>query len=634
MPATATTMSQSLCSHLKVSSPSITTSICKTRSSVRALSTSSISAFKSRQKLIKPVRVEGRKRATDVVVRAVQPQTESETPTAVSTESETANSIKEQARSIAKDALKDFSDIVARTNFDDMAGTTNEILAMEREMVIGTHRDRIVEMLSKLIVNESDKQEFTKLTGRVAAVIRAWYNHRFDGLMEHYSYFDPVGGAQRLKKERLSASEVDAMEIRLLKEVVGLMEKSNYKPLSLKEYQIATSCEYLINLPIEVNKKKLDSNIWKRFFSSEGVALKSEELPDDGMHYLLFRRGVGVDKTTDLFIDQKIDVLIGRMWMFLLTRLGIRTPEEPSAEAANMAALAVKLQRESKLQHKGPGSVETSDDEGDMHELVRDRVDQKGRVHFERIRLETLPLLDLFGLTTIQEPTFERIIVLYRPSSGKRLKAGSLGDRTLNFKQFKSIPMADVEMVLPEKKSPGLTPRDTLNYVISAVGGLAALFVGFEVKNFDLTVTYTIGAAVFAYFSKLYSAYQSKVTAYNQAMSNAMYGKQLDSGHGTLLNICHQVVEQEVKEVIIAFYILMTQGKASQLELDERCEDLMASEFDEHVNFDVADACNKLVALGLVTQDSHNRYVPVSLPRANEIIGVTTEEIMAKVVPT
>ncbi|CAI7877589.1 unnamed protein product [Closterium sp. NIES-54] len=544
------------------------------------------------------------------------------------------------AKALATDTFKDFTDIVARTNLDDMQPISrNEVLAMEKEMVIVTHRDRIINLLSSLIVNESDKTEFDKLCNRVAAVIRAWYNLRFDRLMERYSYFDPVGGKQRVKNEKLNEEQLNRMEGEVLQEVVALLQKSNYKPMSMEEYRVATSCSYLINLPIVVNKKKLDSGLFERFYASGATDLNPEELPDNGKHYLLFRRGVGVDKTTDLFIDPKIDVLISRLWLFVITRLGLKKDEEVTVTTTTedpVGRLAHQLQKEAKAAHVGRGSVDSSDDEdvGENDPLVAKRRDAAGKLHYERIRLENLPVKDLIGLTTIQEPTFERVIVVYRPTSGKKVKPGKLGDRTIEFKQFKSIPMADIEMVLPEKKNPGLTPRDTVNYMISAIGGLTALFVSFKIEKFDVAVAYTIGAAVFAYFSKMYTAYQSKMAAYNQAMMNAMYAKQLDSGNGTLLNIFHQVIEQEVKEVIISFYILMTQGKATLQELDERCEDLMMSEFNEQLDFDVADACNKLTALGLVTLDSAGFYSPVSLKRANEMIGVTTEEIMSKVVPT
>lgn len=86
-----------------------------------------------------------------------------------------------------------------------------------------------------------------------------------------------------------------------------------------------------------------------------------------------------------------------------------------------------------------------------------------------------------------------------------------------------------------------------------------------------------------------------------------------------------------MKEVIISFYILMEQGKATMEDLDNRCEELMESEFDEKCNFDVVDAINKLEKLGVVSRDSLGRVYCQSLRRANEIIGTTTEEMVGKV---
>lgn len=38
--------------------------------------------------------------------------------------------------------------------------------------------------------------------------------------------------------------------------------------------------------------------------------------------YVIFRRGVGLDKTTDYFIMQKLDLLISRTWNWILQKVG------------------------------------------------------------------------------------------------------------------------------------------------------------------------------------------------------------------------------------------------------------------------------------------------------------------------
>ncbi|WVZ06324.1 hypothetical protein V8G54_019670 [Vigna mungo] len=117
---------------------------------------------------------------------------------------------------------------------------------------------------------------------------------------------------------------------------------------------------------------------------------------------------------------------------------------------------------------------------------------------------------------------------------------------------------------------------------------------------------------------------------YQNLITQSMYDKQLDSGKGTLLHLCDDVIQQEVKEVIVSFFILMEQGKATRQDLDQWCEELIKEEFGEDCNFDVDDAVEKLEKLGIVTRDSVGRYQCVGLKRANEIIGTTTEELVLK----
>uniref|UniRef100_A0A453K4Z0 Uncharacterized protein n=1 Tax=Aegilops tauschii subsp. strangulata TaxID=200361 RepID=A0A453K4Z0_AEGTS len=115
-------------------------------------------------------------------------------------------------------------------------------------------------------------------------------------------------------------------------------------------------------------------------------------------------------------------------------------------------------------------------------------------------------------------------------------------------------------------------------------------------------------------------------------ITKSMYDKQLDSGKGTLLHLCDDVIQQEVwvKEVIISYYILMEQGKATIQDLDLHCEELIKEEFGAECNFDVHDAVKKLEKLGIVHRDSIGRILCAPLKRANEIIGTTTEEMVTR----
>nr|XP_009593055.2 uncharacterized protein LOC104089787 [Nicotiana tomentosiformis] len=190
--------------------------------------------------------------------------------------------------------------------------------------------------------------------------------------------------------------------------------------------------------------------------------------------------------------------------------------------------------------------------------------------------------------------------------------------------------MADLEIVLPEKRNPSLTPMDWVKFLVSAIVGLVAVVGSLELPKADFWVIFAVLSTVIGYCAKTYFTFQQNMATYQNLITQSMYDKQLDSGRGTLLHLCDDVIQQEVKEVIISFFILMEQGKATLQDLDLRCEELLKEEFGVSCNFDVDDAVQKLDKLGIVARDTIGRYYCVGLKRANEIIGTTTEELVLK----
>ncbi|KAJ6880222.1 hypothetical protein NC652_033538 [Populus alba x Populus x berolinensis] len=437
-----------------------------------------------------------------------------------------------------------------------------EVIELERESVIPILKPRLIMTLANLIEHGTDRAEFVKLCKRVEYTIRAWYLLQFEDLMQLYSLFDPVSGAKKLEQQKLSPTEIDVLEQNFL--------------------------TYLF---------QLDKKLLKTYFADH----PHENLPDFSDKYIIFRRGIGIDKTTDYFVLEKVDMLIGRLWGSLL----------------RVTRLDKIFARKSRGHHKK--DLKKNDD-------LNSKEDQDD-LFVERIRLEKMDLSvkNLLRKTTIQEPTFDRIIVVYRKAAPK-----SKTERGIYVKHFKNIPMADLEIVLPEKKNPGLTPMDWVKFLVSAVVGLVAVSGSVEMPKADLWVIFAILSTVVGYCAKTYFTFQQNMASYQNLITQSMYDKQLDSGKGTLLHLCDDVIQQEVKEVIISYFILMEQGKATRQDLDLRCEQLIKEEFGESCNFDVDDAVEKLEKLGIVARDSLGRYFCVSLRRANEIIGTTTEELVLK----
>ncbi|VAI14595.1 unnamed protein product [Triticum turgidum subsp. durum] len=417
-------------------------------------------------------------------------------------------------------------------------GVAREVVRMEKEAVIPIIKPKLVMKLADLIEHEVDRNEFLKLCKKVEYTIRAWYLLQFDDLMQLYSLFDPVNGEKRLEQQNLTPEEIDTLEFNFM--------------------------TYLFQ-------------------------------------YIIFRRGVGFDRTTDYFVMEKVDVLISRVWSSLqrVTRIDRLFSKKPQSKSRN--------------------DIKKTD------EIIEDTEEQE--LFVERIRLEKIELSikNLMSKMTIQEPTFDRMIVVYR-QAGMKAKPS----RGIFVKHFKNIPMADMEIVLPEKKNPTLTPMDWVKFLISAVIGLVTLVGSLEMPKADVWVVIAIMSGVIGYCAKIYFTFQQNMTLYQNLITKSMYDKQLDSGKGTLLHLCDDVIQQEVKEVIISYYILMEQGKATIQDLDLHCEELIKEEFGAECNFDVHDAVKKLEKLGIVHRDSIGRILCAPLKRANEIIGTTTEEMVMR----
>jgi len=417
-----------------------------------------------------------------------------------------------------------------------------------------------------------------------------------------------------LQQRELSPAKVDKLEQRFLKILFKVMEKSNFQILNDAEVALAQAGQYLVNMPIAVDKSKLDKKLFTSYFKENKV----DEVPSYADQYVIFRRGIGIDKTTDYFVMPKLNLLIERSWNWILGKLGLHKVK--NEEVVHVHSLSRK--RSQIQETSGDGVQKEENGSGSNGTELR----------FERIRIQNMDISfkNLFTQNTVQEPTFDRMIVVYRGASKPHHILDPLGDRSIHIRHFRNIPLADMELVLPEKKNPGLTPMDWVKLSISAVLGLVALVGSTESGKGDIMVLIAVLGGIIGYIAKIYFTFQANLVLYQNLITKSLYDKQLDSGRGTLLHLCDDVIQQEVKEVIMAYFVLMSQGKATKQELDKRCEDLMTSKFGEKCDFDVEDALEKLEKLEIITKDVNGKYFHQPLRKANEAIGETTDELVVR----
>ncbi|KAL6533559.1 hypothetical protein OROMI_027671 [Orobanche minor] len=296
-----------------------------------------------------------------------------------------------------------------------------------------------------------------------------------------YSLFDPVHGTQKLEQQNLSSDEIDILEQNFLTYLFQVafgnsmvMEKSNFKIATDEEIDVAHSGQYLLNLPITVDESKLDKKLLKSFFESH----PHENLPDFADKYVIFRRGIGIDKTTDYFFMEKVDVIIARFWAWILRKTRLE-----------------------KVLSRSSSSRQKKDTKKDYEIISEAEYDE---LYVERIRLENMELSfrNLLSKITIQEPTFDRIIVVYRRASS-RIK----GERGIYVKHFKNIPMADMEIVLVGflHPMPGHIEFSLMMPSLAKFVSFRVAVVGsIEMPKADPWVIFAILSTVIGYCAKIY----------------------------------------------------------------------------------------------------------------------------------
>jgi hypothetical protein len=123
-----------------------------------------------------------------------------------------------------------------------------------------------------------------------------------------------------------------------------------------------------------------------------------------------------------------------------------------------------------------------------------------------------------------------------------------------------------------------------------------------------------IGAGAFMF--RQYSNYSFRKLKYQKRVSDNVYFKNVNNNAGVFETLINAAEEQETKEVILAYHVLLTSGSAANAaELDHRIEAWLKSAFGIDVDFEVSDALRKLEGLGFLAQNE-GRIAVVPLPDA------------------
>ena len=283
------------------------------------------------------------------------------------------------------------------------------------------------------------------------------------------------------------------------------------------------------------------------------------------------------------------------------------------------------------LAEEKPADVE---EEGAAEEEEHQFPDQERSVIFDDRYIDritpkhvTRSIFSVLRRHTIQEPTFLQLVILFRyatPEPVKRLFCKKPEpppkDRSIYIKQFRDIPMADLEVVYPEKRL-SMKPIELIKFAITGLVGVVVVVVKAVGRGLVMgPVAVVISLATLGgYCAKIAVGWKNSRNRYEQLVTHSLYHKNLDNDLGVIFYLMDSLEEQEFKEAVLGYYFLWLNGPKTMDDLDAECEQYIKDEFGIEVDFEVDDALDKLLAVNLVTERD-GVYYPVSLPEACRIL--------------
>ncbi|EFJ22615.1 hypothetical protein SELMODRAFT_416264 [Selaginella moellendorffii] len=393
----------------------------------------------------------------------------------------------------------------------------------------------------KLADRVEEAQDFKDLCSLMKAEITKMTEEALKDLVElHKTHFHPTDATNKLKDSEPGARD---LEKKFLGSFHSVLEKCNFQQVTEVEWKEAKHSKYLLRLKIGYKKSKLDNQLLQ---NAPGGSNLFENL------FSVYHRGVGIDTRKGFYFIPKLKVLWWSFWRTLWKS---------------------KRSKSSPMESE-PAEIEEGND----------RIRTVQRIHVEDIKIE-----NLFQRVQLQEPTFSQVVVLYRLKQ-QEYKYG------IYIRQFREIPIADLEIVMPEKTTPRLGKSEWFQLAISAAAAGVGFWQAFGRSRIKLGLA--ILTLIFSYSFKVYYTFQANVLEYGKLISKEIYEKQRDTGPATLLCLVESALQQEVNEAIVAYFgLLMKNGAAKSEELKRQCEAVLIDEVDLPCDFEVEDAVRKLEAL-------------------------------------
>lgn len=188
----------------------------------------------------------------------------------------------------------------------------------------------------------------------------------------------------------------------------------------------------------------------------------------------------------------------------------------------------------------------------------------------------------------------------------ERLPAG-INQQNIYMKMFRDIPRADIEMIFPNTRVK-FRMMDKVKIGVTSAGGLAGGIVsaagkaGAALSN-PIAAVMLVGSFGGLAFRQIMGAVNQH-QRYMVVMAQNLYFHSLADNRGVLVLLADRAAEEDVKEEILLYSVLAKESvnRRDLDDVDRAIERFLLTTFGVDVDFDLADAMERLLEDGLVRE--------------------------------
>jgi len=437
--------------------------------------------------------------------------------------------------------------------------------------------------------------------------------------------------------ESLAEEEISKREERFIMNMILVLIKNHYNILTQEEWDAASDEDFLLTLPVNVKWTAMDDSMleqtaWKSFPDMQ------EQYPEQlRSRILIFHRGVSSSQMSGKYYAQKVELLINfivirpliKFFVWVLRTLRILRDSSGSSTSESFYMRQALNQSGNKVENE-TGTDETSRNAPDVVRIERRTFDQVFPDAKSVIQ-------QIFKTIHLQEACWRDVIVIYRAhENGSSMGEFSLRStmkhdtlrRNIVLKRFSSIPIADMELVFPEKNV-HFAPTVLVNFAVTIIGAIVTLIATMQ-GGLSWTSAWTSLTILGTRLGQVYQTASSQKVEIEESIGKIVSSRQVASQNAALSSIINDMFSQLTRQIFLAYCVLLKNPGVTLERLDHICEETLLNRFELCVDFSCAQAIEILQKWGMVLESQGGHLTSVSIEegikKLEQVLIVTSSQ--------